>query len=207
MRVDPLGGIGLDLERHDALDRFDRDALSALFQRWLTPDERRWCLARPRPARAAVELLCCKEAVYKAAQPHPPSLAGIAIHPPDVQGDDVMHAAAAAYGPGTTAGVAWTMRGAEVVAVAVVARQAHPRDDIPPARLAVALLRELPPPLLSPRRGAAPPPMRLADVTERTHRACYMHDETRNDRPSPVAAITVGRRTALQRSGERPTIG
>lgn len=56
------GGIGLDLEPDEAMERRIWDMI-------LLPEERAWVEVQPRPGRAARQIFCAKEAAYKAQYP------------------------------------------------------------------------------------------------------------------------------------------
>ncbi len=57
--------MGIDLERLDALDRFDEATVVRASQRLLGSAEHRWCATQPSLARALTVAFCCREAAFK----------------------------------------------------------------------------------------------------------------------------------------------
>lgn len=57
--------VGIDLERLDALDRFDEASVARAGRRLLGAAERRWCAGQASPSEAIIVIFCCREAAFK----------------------------------------------------------------------------------------------------------------------------------------------
>lgn len=119
LKGESILGIGIDLEETNALARFDARARQEFLSRWLTPEERVWCLEQPDLGVALVIAISCKEAVYKALGRETPRSGTSASLPGE---RDLVRTTRVGGGPGRgiEISVVWTLLGGRALAVAWV---------------------------------------------------------------------------------------
>lgn len=115
----PRTAVGIDLERLDALDRFDEATVSRAANRLLGGAERRWCATQASPVQGLIVIFCCREAAYKCYRGSP-SVMELALDP----AGDLSFGRATLGDVGIT--VVWRVIENEVLAIA-----ASGRPDIP----------------------------------------------------------------------------